>query len=451
MKKIIYAFLVVSAILLGGCVVGTQTTTSNINDTHPDPTFSVLDSYGQWVNVPGLGTVWRPYDENNWQPYYNGQWIWTDQGWLWQSDEPYGWVVYHYGNWDYSDAYGWVWLPNYVWQPARVRWYQSNGYIGWAPMPPPGSSTASIIYNNGYVNKAWVFVPEQQFDNNKVGQYRTRDVSPDVRILRSSNGERAPEVRNIESITHHSIVPVKPEREEMKAGNRQLVRYRIPNNGSNQGNNVRNNTGREEPIQTKPPADINRRPEPANPSGNENHNVIPPKKPVEPQKPNTKERENNNNNLRNNNGRNVNDTRNNQDNSNNSRNQNIQPPAKPVEPQKPAPVPREPQKPAPVPRVPQKPAPPPKERAKNSINSGNTNGRNVNNPRPEPKKNETKTVEKKRPEPKKTETKAAEKKRPEPKQTNKEVKKKETKTVKKQKTVKDKTKKEVTKEEKVIK
>ncbi len=421
MKKILYTLLAVSVVLLSGCVVGTQTTTTNINDQRPDPTFSVLDSYGQWVNVPGLGTVWRPYDENNWQPYYNGQWVWTDQGWMWQSDEPYGWVVYHYGNWDYTNAYGWVWLPNYVWQPARVRWYHSNGYIGWAPMPPPGSSTASIIYNNRYVNSTWVFVPEQHFYNKQVGHYRTRDVSPDIRILRSSNGERAPEVRNIESVTHRRIEPVKPEREEMKAGKRQLIRYRVPNNESDQ--RERNNTGREEPIQTKPPAVIDRRPEPTNPIRNENHNVIPPTKPAEPQKPATKERERNSDNLRNNNGRNVNDTRNEQNNSNSSRNQNIKPPTRTVEPQKPIPQKSEPQKPL------------QRQKVNDTVKSRNNNGRNVNNPRPEPKKNETKAVEKKR---------------PEPKQPINEVKKKEEKAVKKERTTKEKTKNDNTKREKVI-
>ena len=424
MKKIIYVLIAFSIVLLGGCVVGTQTTTTTTatNEQYPDPTFNVLNNYGEWVSVPGLGTVWRPYDENNWQPYYNGQWVWTDQGWMWESDEPYGWVVYHYGNWDFANTYGWVWLPNYIWKPARVRWYRSNGYIGWAPMPPPGSSTASIIYDNRYVSRAWVFVPEQHFYNKQVGHYRTRDVSPDIRILRSSNGERAPGVRNIERVTHRRIEPVKPEREEMKAGNRHLIRYRVPDNESTQ--REKNNTGREEPKQPKPPAGINRRPEPTSPTRNGNQNVTPPTKPAEPSTPATRERNNNNNNLRNNNGRNVNDTRNGQNNSNRERNQNIKPPTRAVEPQKPAPQKSEPQKPV------------GREKVNDTVKSRNNNGRNVNNPRPEPKKNEIKAVEEKR---------------PEPTQPNKEVKKKEEKAVKKGRTTKEKTRNDNTKREKVIK
>jgi len=87
MKKIFYILLAIPVILLGGCTVVTQT--SSNNQQYSDPTFSVLNNYGQWIDSPDLGTVWRPYDENNWQPYYNGQWIWTDQGWMLQSDEPY--------------------------------------------------------------------------------------------------------------------------------------------------------------------------------------------------------------------------------------------------------------------------------------------------------------------------------------------------------------------------
>jgi Family of unknown function (DUF6600) len=421
MKKIFYILSALAVIFLGGCTVVTQTTSNNQQTS--DPTFSVLNDYGQWIDAPGLGTVWRPYDENNWQPYYNGQWIWTDQGWMWQSDEPYGWVVYHYGNWDYTDSYGWVWLPNYVWAPARVRWYHQNGYVGWAPMPPPGSSTATIIYENQYVNRTWVFVPERNFYDKQVGHYRTRDLSPDIRILRSGDGERGPQLRNIENAAHRRIEPVKPVREEMKAGNRHLVRYRVPDNNSKQGENVRNNTGREEPVQTKPPAVIDRRPEPTNPTRNEKHD-IPPTKPAEPQKPDTKDRGRNSDNLRNNNGRNVNDTRNEQNNSNRDRNQNIKPPTRTVEPQKPAPQKTEPQRPV------------QRKKVNDTVKSKNNNGRDVNNPRPEPKNNETKTVEKKRPEPKKA---------------VKEVKKKEEKMIKKEKAVKDKIKNDTNKREQEIK
>ncbi len=438
MKKIFYIFLAVSAVILGGCTVVTQTTSNN--QQYSDPTFNVLNDYGQWIDVPGLGTVWRPYDENNWQPYYNGQWIWTDQGWMWQSNEPYGWVVYHYGNWDYTNAYGWVWLPNYVWEPARVRWYHQNGYVGWAPMPPLGTSSASIIYENRYVNNTWVFVSEQNFYDKQVGHYRARDFSPDMGILRSRDGDRGPELRNIENASHRRIEPINPVREEMKAGNRKLVRYRVPDNKSDQREKIRNNTGREEPVNTKPPAEINRRPEPNNPNRNGNQNVNPPVNREEPQKSNNNERERNNNNQRNTNGRNVNEIGNGRNIFDRERNSNIRQPSNPPEPPKPVEPPPNVRPPKPVepPKIvePPKHNTMPREHVNDSAKSKIINGRNVNNTRPEPKKNESKKVGKKRTEPKQSS-----------KEIKQEFKKKEEKAVQKEKAAKNKTKKEEKKKE----
>jgi len=66
--------------------------------------------------------------------------VWTDCGWYWYSDEPWAWACYHYGYWVYEANYGWVWVPDVVWGPAWVSWRVGGGYIGWAPLPPPGVS-----------------------------------------------------------------------------------------------------------------------------------------------------------------------------------------------------------------------------------------------------------------------------------------------------------------------
>ena len=34
-----------------------------------------------------------------------------DNGWYWVSDEPFGWVAYHYGRWTRLRNVGWVWVP----------------------------------------------------------------------------------------------------------------------------------------------------------------------------------------------------------------------------------------------------------------------------------------------------------------------------------------------------
>lgn len=98
-----------------------------------------LAADGSWVAVGGYGRCWRPAGVAvEWRPYCYGEWVWTDCGWYWASDEPWGWACYHYGCWVYDPAYAWVWVPGVEWAPAWVSWRVGGGYIGWAPLPPPG-------------------------------------------------------------------------------------------------------------------------------------------------------------------------------------------------------------------------------------------------------------------------------------------------------------------------
>jgi len=99
-----------------------------------------LGPYGQWVDAPPYGPAWRPNDAiqiAGWRPYFNqGYWEYTDAGWYWHSDVPYGDIVFHYGRWMRDFRYGWVWIPGYDWSPAWVSWRHSEGFAGWAPLPP---------------------------------------------------------------------------------------------------------------------------------------------------------------------------------------------------------------------------------------------------------------------------------------------------------------------------
>jgi hypothetical protein len=116
-----------------------------------------LSSHGEWVDMPPYGRVWRPTGvAAGWRPYYYGRWEWTDEGWLWVSDEPWGWATYHYGRWAYDNGAGWVWVPGYQWAPAWVTWRYSPDYIGWAPLGPGFS-----VYVTSYpvVYSWWTFVP----------------------------------------------------------------------------------------------------------------------------------------------------------------------------------------------------------------------------------------------------------------------------------------------------
>jgi hypothetical protein len=96
-----------------------------------------LSPYGDWVMVQGYGRVWRPrHVDGSWRPYADGRWEWTEAGWYWVSEEPWGWATYHYGRWDWTREYGWIWAPQTQWAPAWVTWREGAGYIGWAPLPP---------------------------------------------------------------------------------------------------------------------------------------------------------------------------------------------------------------------------------------------------------------------------------------------------------------------------
>jgi hypothetical protein len=103
---------------------------------------SQLATYGTWVDLPGYGPCWRPTvaaQFPDWRPYFDaGHWDYTDDGWFWRSDYPWGEYAFHYGRWFRDPAYGWVWLPGYHWGPGWVCWRQceDDGYCGWAPLPP---------------------------------------------------------------------------------------------------------------------------------------------------------------------------------------------------------------------------------------------------------------------------------------------------------------------------
>jgi len=102
------------------------------------PFYDELEPYGDWVLVEPLGWVfrprvntvaWRPYQDGHWEPSYAF-------GWVWESDDPFGWITDHYGFWYHDSFQGWVWQPFGAWAPSWVAWVQVGDYVGWAPLPP---------------------------------------------------------------------------------------------------------------------------------------------------------------------------------------------------------------------------------------------------------------------------------------------------------------------------
>ena len=111
------------------------------------PTFDYfqgqLSPYGQWIDAPGIGSCWVPAQASTvpgWRPYMDsGHWEFTDAGWYWQSDYPWGEIAFHYGRWvnDARTGFVWAWAPAYDWAPSWVCWRYGEGdaCMGWAPLP----------------------------------------------------------------------------------------------------------------------------------------------------------------------------------------------------------------------------------------------------------------------------------------------------------------------------
>ncbi len=99
--------------------------------------YDSLANQGTWIQSSDYGYVWQPeVTDPDWAPYTEGHWVYTEDGWTWVSDEPWGWATYHYGRWVNLDGTGWCWVPGYTWAPAWVSWRYGDGYAGWAPLPP---------------------------------------------------------------------------------------------------------------------------------------------------------------------------------------------------------------------------------------------------------------------------------------------------------------------------
>jgi len=132
-----------------------------------------LAPYGRWIDSPRYGWVWTPtVAATSWRPYEYGHWVWTDEGWLWVSDEPFGWAAYHYGRWYDDPGFGWAWVPGYDWAPSWVSWEEAPDYVGWAPLPP--SFSFGVGFGGGRIGLAasdYLFVPTRDFLAPRLNSY----------------------------------------------------------------------------------------------------------------------------------------------------------------------------------------------------------------------------------------------------------------------------------------
>ena len=211
---------------------------------------SYLDQYGTWIDVQPYGTVWQPSVSPDWRPFTYGHWVPTDAGWAWVSYEPYGWMVYHYGNWDYQPEVGWFWIEGSEWSPARVQWMHYDGYTSWAPMPPPGREWQDPWHSEGF--RFWVVIRSQDLDRDNIG-HRRIGRPPVPRDTDRRDVFREPlAVHDFEKVTGRTVTP-EPLRHDPAPVYMHPVQKAPPQNRPAEPRQVGNNPQATHPIGTQPP------------------------------------------------------------------------------------------------------------------------------------------------------------------------------------------------------
>ncbi len=140
--------------------------------------YGSMAPYGTWHNIAGHGYSWRPsvaLADHSWRPYGDsGHWVWTNHGWYWESEYPWGWAAFNYGRWNEDPEYGWVWSPDTVWGPAWVNWRYSDSHYGWAPLPREAryeigvgfsyrDRHVGLDFDFGLNERSYFFVPSESF------------------------------------------------------------------------------------------------------------------------------------------------------------------------------------------------------------------------------------------------------------------------------------------------
>jgi hypothetical protein len=117
-----------------------------------DVFFEELRAQGAWIHLEDGRWAWRPTAvARDWRPFGLGTWVFTDAGWYWLSEEPWGWATSHYGRWERRERAGWVWLPDVEWSPGWVSWRQGDGGLGWRPRQTAENPQSAM-------EEAWTFL-----------------------------------------------------------------------------------------------------------------------------------------------------------------------------------------------------------------------------------------------------------------------------------------------------
>jgi hypothetical protein len=104
--------------------------------------------YGNFADVGGCGSMWRPYFASaSWDPYSNGAWAWYgDAGYSWVSPYPWGWTPYHSGTWSFCQGAGWGWMPGGSWMGLNNTIAGTNGpgHLPASPIAAPRKGEPTV-------------------------------------------------------------------------------------------------------------------------------------------------------------------------------------------------------------------------------------------------------------------------------------------------------------------
>ena len=191
-----------------------------------DTFYRKLEPHGAWRETADYGYVWQPrqaQQSRNWRPYTEGRWAYTDAGWTWISDEPFGWATYHYGRWTRLRGVGWVWVPGEEWAPAWVSWRTSDQHVGWAPLPPEARferRTGIKRWADSYYDidvDEYVFIPNEEIGSRNI----SRAVVPVERNVTIVN-----QTTNVTNITYSNTTVINegPDYEQLRGRSREPLR-----------------------------------------------------------------------------------------------------------------------------------------------------------------------------------------------------------------------------------
>jgi hypothetical protein len=205
--------------------VDESTATSEEGSESYDMFYTRLEPHGAWRQTSDYGYVWQPNvaeRSRSWRPYTNGRWVYTDAGWTWYSEEPFGWATYHYGRWMRLRNVGWVWVPGNEWAPAWVSWRKSDDYVGWAPLPPEARFDRRTGIRN-WADNYYDIGPEQYcfVATNEFGDRRMeRTVVPVER-----NVTIVDQTINVTNITYSNTIIVNqgPDYDDLRRRTRQPI------------------------------------------------------------------------------------------------------------------------------------------------------------------------------------------------------------------------------------